>query len=84
MEVDKVQNLLSSSPGIFLVDNPEESEYPLAVDACGKEGVFVGRVRRDLVRTNVLNFWVVSDNLLKGAASNAVQIAELALKRLEA
>ncbi len=82
MEVDKVKSLLSSSPGISLVDNPEKNEYPLAVDACGKGGVFVGRVRADLTRNNAINFWVVSDNLLKGAAYNAVQIAELVLKRL--
>jgi len=82
MGVDVIKDLLSSSPGIFLVDNPEKNEYPLAVDACGKGGVFVGRVRGDLVRDNVINFWVVSDNLLKGAADNAVQIAELVLKRL--
>jgi len=82
MEVDKVKSLLSSSPGISLVDNPEKNEYPLAVDACGKGGVFVGRVRADLTKDNAINFWVVSDNLLKGAAYNAVQIAELVLKRL--
>ena len=82
MDVDEIKDLLSSSPGISLVDNPEKNEYPLAVDACGKGGVFVGRVRGDLVRDNVINFWVVSDNLLKGAAYNAVQIAELVLKRL--
>jgi aspartate-semialdehyde dehydrogenase len=82
MEADKVKELLSYSPGIFLVDNPEENQYPLAIDACGREGVFVGRIRRDLNRDNVIHFWVVSDNLLKGAASNAVQIAELVLNRL--
>jgi len=82
MEVDKVKCLLSSSPGISLIDNPEKNEYPLAVDACGKGGVFVGRVRADLTKDNAINFWVVSDNLLKGAACNAVQIAELVLKRL--
>ena len=81
MEVDKIKDLLSLSPGISLVDNPDKNEYPLAVDACGKGDVFVGRVRRDLARDNVINFWVVSDNLLKGAAYNAVQIAELVLKR---
>jgi len=82
MEVDEVKGLLSKSPGISLVDNPGENEYPLAVDACGKGEVFVGRVRADLTVDNAINFWVVSDNLLKGAAYNAVQIAELVLKRL--
>jgi aspartate-semialdehyde dehydrogenase len=82
MNVNEIKDLLSSSPGISLMDNPEKNEYPLAVDACGKGDVFVGRVRGDLTRDNVINFWVVSDNLLKGAAYNAVQIAELVLKRL--
>ena len=81
MKVDEIKDLLSSSPGISLIDNPEKNEYPLAIDACGKGGVFVGRVRTDINRDNIVNFWVVSDNLLKGAAYNAVQIAELALKR---
>jgi len=81
MKVEEIKDLLSSSPGISLIDNPEKNEYPLAIDACGKGGVFVGRVRRDITRDNIVNFWVVSDNLLKGAAYNAVQIAELALKR---
>ena len=82
MNVDEVKDVFSSSPGISLVDNPEHNEYPLAVDACGKGDVFVGRVRGGLKRDNIINFWVVSDNLLKGAAYNAVQIAELVLKRL--
>jgi len=81
MKVEEIKDLLSSSPGISLIDNPEKNEYPLAIDACGKGGVFVGRVRTDINRDNIVNFWVVSDNLLKGAAYNAVQIAELALKR---
>ena len=81
MKVEEIKDLLSSSPGISLIDNPEKNEYPLAIDACGKGGVFVGRVRTDINRDNMVNFWVVSDNLLKGAAYNAVQIAELALKR---
>ena len=81
MKVEEIKDLLSSSPGISLIDNPEKNEYPLAIDAHGKGGVFVGRVRTDINRDNMVNFWVVSDNLLKGAAYNAVQIAELALKR---
>ena len=82
MKVEKVKKLLSSSPGISVVDNPEKNEYPQAVKACGKGSVLVGRIRGDLTRGNAINFWVVSDNLLKGAACNAVQIAELILKRL--
>ena len=82
MKVDKVKELLSSSPGISVVDNLEKNEYPQAVKACGKGSVLVGRIRGDLIRENAINFWVVSDNLLKGAAYNAVQIAELVIKRL--
>ena len=82
MKIDEVRALLSASPGISVVDNPEQNEYPQAINATGKEDVFVGRIRKDLTRVNAINFWVVSDNLLKGAASNAVQIAELLLKRI--
>ena len=82
MKVDKVKELLSSSPGISVVGNLEKNEYPQAVKACGKGSVLVGRIRGDLIRENAINFWVVSDNLLKGAAYNAVQIAELVIKRL--
>ena len=64
------------------MDNLEKNEYPQAVKACGKGSVLVGRIRGDLTRENAINFWVVSDNLLKGAAYNAVQIAELVIKRL--
>ena len=82
MKADEVKDLLSLSPGISVVDNPEKSEYPQAIKACGKGSVVVGRIRKDLTRNNAINLWVVSDNLLKGAACNAVQIAELLLKRL--
>ena len=82
MNVKEIKGLLSSSPGISVVDNPEQNEYPLAVNASGSGDVVVGRIRGDLTRANAINFWVVSDNLLKGAAYNAVQIAELLLKRI--
>ena len=82
IKIDEVKDLLSSSPGITVVDNPEKNEYPQAIKACGKEDVMVGRIRKDLTRTNAINFWVVSDNLLKGAACNAVQIAELLLEQV--
>tara|TARA_B100001964_G_scaffold85856_1_gene96858 strand:- start:127 stop:1149 length:1023 start_codon:yes stop_codon:yes gene_type:complete len=82
MNVKEVKGLLSSSPGISVVDSPEQNEYPLAVNASGSGDVVVGRIRGDLTRANAINFWVVSDNLLKGAAYNAVQIAELLLKRI--
>ncbi|MDU0201301.1 MULTISPECIES: aspartate-semialdehyde dehydrogenase [Paenibacillus] len=75
-DVEEVKTLLADAPGIVLVDNPAEQQYPLATDAAGKLETFVGRVRRDLSNPKALNMWIVSDNLLKGAAWNAVQIAE--------
>jgi aspartate-semialdehyde dehydrogenase len=74
--LDEVKELLSNAPGIVLEDNPEEQIYPLATNSSGKLDVFVGRLRRDLDHPRGLNMWIVSDNLLKGAAWNAVQIAE--------
>ena len=64
------------------MDNPEKNEYPQAIQARGKGDVVIGRIRKDLTRNNAINFWVVSDNLLKGAAYNAVQIAELLVKQI--
>jgi len=75
--IDEIKKLLANSPGIKLVDKPEEQEYPTAVDTAGQLPVFVGRVRKDLDNNKGLNLWVVTDNLIKGAAWNAVQIAEL-------
>ncbi|MNI30517.1 Aspartate-semialdehyde dehydrogenase [compost metagenome] len=75
-DIDEVKSLLANAPGLVLVDNPQEQLYPLATDAAGKKETFVGRVRRDLSNPKALNLWIVSDNLLKGAAWNAVQIAE--------
>ena len=71
-----VRELLSGMDGICVTDNPESNEYPLAIDGAGKDEVFVGRIRDDISCENAVNFWVVSDNLRKGAALNAVQIAE--------
>ncbi|MCD1257763.1 aspartate-semialdehyde dehydrogenase [Paenibacillus athensensis] len=75
-DLEEVKQLLADAPGIVLCDNPQEQQYPLATDAAGKLETFVGRVRRDLGNPRALNMWIVSDNLLKGAAWNAVQIAE--------
>ena len=72
----EVRELLSGMDGIRVIDNPETNEYPLAIDGAGKDEVFVGRIRDDISCKNAINFWVVSDNLRKGAALNAVQIAE--------
>jgi aspartate-semialdehyde dehydrogenase len=76
-ELDDVREMLASAPGITLTDDPSSQSYPLATHAAGKPDVFVGRLRRDLGSKRGLNMWVVSDNLMKGAAWNAVQIAEI-------
>ena len=75
-ELNEVRSLLQSSPGIIVVDDTDNQLYPMPMDAHEKDEVFVGRLRRDESQANTLNMWVVSDNLRKGAATNAVQIAE--------
>ncbi|XOK58585.1 aspartate-semialdehyde dehydrogenase [Paenibacillus elgii] len=75
-DIEDVKRLLADAPGIVVQDNAAEQLYPLATDAAGKLETFVGRIRRDLSNPRALNLWIVSDNLLKGAAWNAVQIAE--------
>ena len=72
----EIRSLLQSSPGVVVVDDPANQQYPMPMDAHEKDEVFVGRLRRDESQPNTLNMWVVSDNLRKGAATNAVQIAE--------
>ena len=74
--LDEVRAILSSSPGVVLVDDPATQQYPMPKDAHERDEVFVGRIRRDETQPKTLNMWVVSDNLRKGAATNAVQIAE--------
>jgi aspartate-semialdehyde dehydrogenase len=71
------RELLSSAPGVTVVDSPAQGVYPLATAAAGQDEVLVGRIRRDPGRDRCLNLWIVGDNLRKGAATNAVQIAEL-------
>jgi len=78
---DEIRELLSQSPGLQVVDSPENNEYPLSIEAAGVDNVFVGRIREDITNPKAINFWVVADNLRKGAALNAVQIAELLLPR---
>ncbi|MGB3183836.1 MAG: aspartate-semialdehyde dehydrogenase [Cyclobacteriaceae bacterium] len=75
-DMDEVRRLLSETPGIVVQDDPSENLYPMPIHAHGRDEVFVGRLRRDESQPNTLNMWVVSDNLRKGAATNAVQIAE--------
>ena len=80
-DLDEVRNLLSSAPGIVVVDDPSTQQYPMPKDAHEKDDVFVGRLRRDETQPNTLNLWIVSDNLRKGAATNAVQIAEYLVEK---
>lgn len=80
-ELGEVKRLLENAPGITVVDEPETQSYPLAADSIGKPDVFVGRLRRDLTNSRGLNMWIVSDNLMKGAAWNAVQIAEIIVSK---
>ena len=79
--LEEVKTILQSSPGVIVVDNPSLQQYPMPMDAHEKDDVFVGRLRRDESQPNTLNMWVVSDNLRKGAATNAVQIAEYLLAK---
>ncbi len=74
--VDEARHALESFPGITVLDDPSGSVYPLPLDASGTDDVFVGRIREDRSRPNALNLWVVADNIRKGAALNAIQIAE--------
>ncbi len=77
----EVKKLLTGKPGIAVVDNPAKKEYPMPVDAAGKDDVFVGRIREDESINNGINMWVVSDNIRKGAALNTIQIAELLIAK---
>ncbi len=77
---EEARAILAKAPGVTVIDDPARSLYPLASEAVGLDDVFVGRIRQDLERPNVLLFWCVSDNLRKGAATNAVQIAEELVK----
>ncbi len=77
---DKARELLNNFPGIIVIDDPAKKEYPLQIEVAGRDEVFVGRIREDESIANGLNFWVVADNLRKGAATNAIQIAEILAK----
>jgi aspartate-semialdehyde dehydrogenase len=71
---------LQNAPGVEVIDNPVNHEYPLAINAAGKDHVYVGRIRKDVSVEHGLDVWIVADNLRKGAALNAVQIAEEVIK----
>jgi aspartate-semialdehyde dehydrogenase len=81
LDPDRARELLAAAPGVTVVDDPAAGRYPMAIEAAGRDDVFVGRIRRDPGNERALDMWVVSDNLRKGAATNAVQLAELLVER---
>jgi aspartate-semialdehyde dehydrogenase len=80
-DLTEIRRLLIEAPGVIVVDDPLTQQYPMPKDAHEKDEVFVGRIRRDETQANTLNLWIVSDNLRKGAATNAVQIAEYLVEK---
>jgi len=80
-DLDEVRSILENEAGIIVVDDPSNLKYPMPMDAHEKDEVFVGRIRRDESQARTLNLWIVADNLRKGAATNAVQIAEYLLEK---
>ncbi len=80
-QLEEVYKILKKAPGVTVVDEPSKNEYPMPIHAEDKDDVFVGRIRRDETQPKTLNMWIVSDNLRKGAATNAVQIAEYMMER---
>jgi aspartate-semialdehyde dehydrogenase len=78
---DEVRALLAKAPGVVLTDDPMNNVYPLAINAAGTDPVYVGRIREDVSLENGINLWVVADNIRKGAALNAVQIAEILIQK---
>jgi len=78
---ERARELLAAAPGVIVIDDPDAALYPLAIDASGRDEVFVGRIRRDPGHERALDMWIVADNLRKGAATNAVQLAELLHER---
>jgi aspartate-semialdehyde dehydrogenase len=81
LDPERARELLAAAPGVTVVDDPAAGRYPMAIDAAGRDEVFVGRIRRDAGNERALDMWIVSDNLRKGAATNAVQVAELLVER---
>jgi len=80
-DLNEVREILSNQDGVIVVDDPANLKYPMPIDAHEKDEVFVGRIRRDETQDKTLNLWIVADNLRKGAATNAVQVAEYLLKQ---
>jgi aspartate-semialdehyde dehydrogenase len=79
--ISEIRTILSSTPGVIVQDDVKNNIYPMPINAKGRDEVFVGRLRRDESQPNTLNMWIVADNLRKGAATNAVQIAEFMMER---
>ena len=79
--LEQIRSLMASEPGVTVQDDPAHNVYPMPLYAWGKDDVFVGRIREDFSQPNTFNFWCVSDNIRKGAATNAVQIAQLLLEK---
>jgi len=80
-DLKEVREILESTPGVIVEDDVKNNIYPMPINSHGKDEVFVGRLRRDESQPNTLNMWVVADNLRKGAATNAVQIAEFLMEK---
>ena len=80
LDIDTVKQAISGGDGLVLMDNPEKKEYPMPLFLAGKDPVYVGRIRKDLANPNGLTLWLVSDQIRKGAALNAVQLAEYLIK----
>ena len=78
--LDELKETLRNAPGIIVQDDPQNNVYPMALNASGKDETFVGRIRRDESVESGVNLWVVADNIRKGAATNAVQIAQELIK----
>ena len=82
-EIEEVRRLLESTPGVIVQDDPSTNLYPMAITSYDRDEVFVGRIRRDYSVANGMNLWIVSDNIRKGAATNAVQIAQYLIKTIK-
>lgn len=80
LSVELVRKALEEAPGVTLVDDPQNYVYPMPLDSAGKDDVFVGRIRKDLADDNSMTLWLTGDQIRKGAALNAVQIAEYLVK----
>ena len=80
---EDARSILQKAPGVIVEDDPSKNVYPMPINAYGKNEVFVGRIRKDFSIPNGINLWVVSDNVRKGAATNAVQIAQLLISRMK-